>query len=80
RAVTAAEQVANGDLTHTIEVDGEDEVTRLLRALAMMQVNLREAMRHIGSYRTLAGNVGLRGTPQGNSPGHSAGRPTDRRL
>ena len=52
RAVTAAEQVANGDLTHSIEVDGEDEVTRLLRALAMMQVNLREAMRHIGSSAT----------------------------
>ncbi|RMQ53263.1 Methyl-accepting chemotaxis protein [Pseudomonas savastanoi pv. phaseolicola] len=52
RAVTAAEQVANGDLTHTIEVDGEDEVTRLLRALAMMQVNLREAMRHIGRSAT----------------------------
>ncbi|MBI6816221.1 methyl-accepting chemotaxis protein [Pseudomonas syringae] len=52
RAVTAAEQVANGDLTHIIEVDGEDEVTRLLRALAMMQVNLREAMRHIGSSAT----------------------------
>ncbi|MBI6782637.1 methyl-accepting chemotaxis protein [Pseudomonas syringae] len=52
RAVTAAEQVAHGDLTHTIEVDGEDEVTRLLRALAMMQVNLREAMRHIGSSAT----------------------------
>ncbi|MFW3165876.1 methyl-accepting chemotaxis protein [Pseudomonas syringae pv. syringae] len=52
RAVTAAEQVANGDLTHTIEVDGEDEVTRLLRALAMMQVNLRDAMRHIGSSAT----------------------------
>ncbi|ALD96780.1 methyl-accepting chemotaxis protein [Pseudomonas syringae] len=52
RAVTAAEQVANGDLTHTIEVDGEDEVTRLLRALATMQINLREAMRHIGSSAT----------------------------
>ncbi len=52
RAVTAAEQVANGDLTHSIEVDGDDEVTRLLRALAMMQVNLREAMRHIGSSAT----------------------------
>lgn len=52
RAVTAAEQVANGDLTHTIEVDGEDEVTRLLRALATMQINLREAIRHIGSSAT----------------------------
>ncbi|KWT06397.1 chemotaxis protein [Pseudomonas syringae pv. avii] len=52
RAVTAAEQVAAGDLTHSIEVDGEDEVTRLLRALALMQGNLRDAMRHIGSSAT----------------------------
>ncbi|AHG41557.1 chemotaxis protein [Pseudomonas syringae CC1557] len=52
RAVNAAEQVAQGDLTHSIEVDGEDEVTRLLRALATMQVNLRDAMRHIGSSAT----------------------------
>ncbi|KPW76276.1 Methyl-accepting chemotaxis protein [Pseudomonas cannabina] len=52
RAVNAAEQVAQGDLTHTIEVDGDDEVTRLLRALATMQVNLRDAMRHIGSSAT----------------------------
>ncbi|KTB61172.1 chemotaxis protein [Pseudomonas viridiflava ICMP 13104] len=52
RAVNAAEQVAQGDLTHSIEVDGDDEVTRLLRALATMQVNLRDAMRHIGSSAT----------------------------
>ncbi|KPY10982.1 Methyl-accepting chemotaxis protein [Pseudomonas syringae pv. philadelphi] len=52
RAVTAAEQVAAGDLTHSIEVDGEDEVTRLLRALALMQGNLRDAIRHIGSSAT----------------------------
>ncbi|MCD5995477.1 methyl-accepting chemotaxis protein [Pseudomonas sp. CDFA 602] len=52
RAVTAAEHVAQGDLTHRIEVDGEDEVTRLLRALELMQGNLRDAMRHIGSSAT----------------------------
>ncbi|MCF5466901.1 HAMP domain-containing protein [Pseudomonas syringae] len=52
RAVNAAEQVAQGDLTHSIEVDGDDEVTRLLRALATMQINLRDAMRHIGSSAT----------------------------
>jgi len=49
RAVSAAEHVAQGDLTHSIAVDGNDEVTRLLRALEQMQGNLREAMRHIGS-------------------------------
>ncbi|CAM3188453.1 methyl-accepting chemotaxis protein [Pseudomonas floridensis] len=49
RAVSAAEHVAQGDLTRTIQIDGNDEVTRLLRALEQMQGNLREAMRHIGS-------------------------------
>ncbi|MCF5708086.1 HAMP domain-containing protein [Pseudomonas syringae] len=49
RAVSAAEHVAQGDLTQRIEVDGDDEVTRLLRALEQMQGNLRDAMRHIGS-------------------------------
>lgn len=49
RAVAAAEHVADGDLTHAIAADGNDEVTRLLRALGTMQDNLRAAMRHIGS-------------------------------
>lgn len=49
RAVLAAEYVAQGDLAHDIVADGEDEVTRLLRALGTMQDNLRTAMRHIGS-------------------------------
>ncbi|GAB7529566.1 methyl-accepting chemotaxis protein [Pseudomonas sp. 3A(2025)] len=51
-AVRAAEHVAGGDLTHDIHVEGEDEVTRLQRALQQMQNNLREAMRHIGSSAT----------------------------
>ncbi|MET0610718.1 MAG: methyl-accepting chemotaxis protein [Pseudomonas caspiana] len=51
-AVTAAEHVANGDLTQRITVDGSDEVTRLLVALDKMQVNLRSAMQHIGSSAT----------------------------
>ncbi|KQQ59932.1 chemotaxis protein [Pseudomonas sp. Leaf127] len=51
-AVRAAEHVASGDLTHDIHVQGEDEVTRLQRALQQMQNNLREAMRHIGSSAT----------------------------
>jgi methyl-accepting chemotaxis protein len=51
-AVTAAEHVANGDLTQKITVDGNDEVTRLLVALDKMQGNLRSAMQHIGSSAT----------------------------
>ncbi|MCO8169172.1 methyl-accepting chemotaxis protein [Pseudomonas sp. 21LCFQ02] len=51
-AVRAAEHVAEGDLTHDILVDGEDEVTRLQRALQQMQNNLRSAMQHINSSAT----------------------------
>lgn len=51
-AVAAAENVANGDLTQRITVDGSDEVTRLLVALDKMQGNLRSAMQHIGSSAT----------------------------
>ncbi|WNW09748.1 methyl-accepting chemotaxis protein [Pseudomonas sp. DTU_2021_1001937_2_SI_NGA_ILE_001] len=51
-AVRAAEHVAEGDLTRTIHVEGEDEVTRLQRALQQMQNNLRSAMTHISSSAT----------------------------
>ncbi|WP_341963882.1 methyl-accepting chemotaxis protein [Pseudomonas sp. RC10] len=48
-AVTAAEFVAKGDLTHDIRVEGKDEVTRLLTALRLMQTNLRGTLSLIGS-------------------------------
>ncbi|MFK3974042.1 methyl-accepting chemotaxis protein [Pseudomonas sp. NPDC087358] len=48
-AVSAAEFVAKGDLTHDIRVEGKDEVTRLLRALQQMQNNLRSTLSLIGS-------------------------------
>jgi methyl-accepting chemotaxis protein len=48
-AVTAAEFVAKGDLTHDIRVEGKDEVTRLLQALQQMQNNLRSTLSLIGS-------------------------------
>jgi methyl-accepting chemotaxis protein len=51
-AVTAAEHVAKGDLTQTIRVAGNDEVTRLLKALELMQGNLRTTLRQIGSSAT----------------------------
>jgi methyl-accepting chemotaxis protein len=51
-AVTAAEHVAKGDLTQSIRIVGNDEVTRLLKALEQMQGNLRTTLRQIGSSAT----------------------------
>lgn len=51
-AVNAAEHVAKGDLTQNIRIAGQDEVTRLLRALEQMQGNLRTTLRQIGSSAT----------------------------
>jgi methyl-accepting chemotaxis protein len=54
-AVTAAEHVAQGDLTRPIQTHGNDEVSRLLKALAAMQQNLRETLQGIsGSAAQLA--------------------------
>ncbi|WP_338323039.1 methyl-accepting chemotaxis protein [Marinomonas rhizomae] len=47
-AVATAEVIASGDLTQTINSDGDDELTRLTNALKAMQENLREAIIHIG--------------------------------
>lgn len=46
-AVRAAENVAQGDLTQTVEVTGDDEVTRLLVALQSMQGSLRGTLQLI---------------------------------
>jgi methyl-accepting chemotaxis protein len=40
-AVTQADLIANGDLTHTVTVDRHDEMGRLLASLGKMQENLR---------------------------------------
>ena len=54
-ALNAAENVARGDLTRPIETHGNDEVSRLLKALATMQQNLREPLQGIsGSAAQLA--------------------------
>jgi methyl-accepting chemotaxis protein len=47
KALQAAENVARGDLTRPIETHGNDEVSRLLKALATMQQNLRETLQGI---------------------------------
>ncbi|EZP30159.1 chemotaxis sensory transducer [Pseudomonas sp. RIT288] len=51
-AVSAAENVARGDLTRPIETHGNDEVSRLLKALATMQQNLRETLQGISGSAT----------------------------
>ncbi|MBJ7370527.1 MULTISPECIES: methyl-accepting chemotaxis protein [Pseudomonas] len=51
-AVDAAESVARGDLTRPIETHGNDEVSRLLKALATMQQNLRETLQGISGSAT----------------------------
>jgi methyl-accepting chemotaxis protein len=54
-ALGAAESVAGGDLTRPIETHGNDEVSRLLKALATMQKNLRDTLQSIsGSAAQLA--------------------------
>jgi methyl-accepting chemotaxis protein len=54
-ALSAAQSVARGDLTRSIETHGNDEVSRLLKALATMQHNLRETLQGIsGSAAQLA--------------------------
>lgn len=51
-AVQAAEDVARGDLTQAVLVQGGDEVTRLLQALHTMQANLRETVQQISGSAT----------------------------
>lgn len=47
-ALTAAKQVAAGDLSYTIEANGKDEIGTLLSALITMQTNLRATIKEIG--------------------------------
>ncbi|WPP01552.1 methyl-accepting chemotaxis protein [Pseudomonas sp. HR96] len=52
QAVQAAEEVANGDLTKTVLVQGRDEVTRLQQAMSTMQGNLRDTLQQISGSAT----------------------------
>jgi methyl-accepting chemotaxis protein len=51
-AVKVAEDVANSDLSKTVWVDGNDEVTRLQQALSTMQGNLRSTVQQISGSAT----------------------------
>jgi len=55
RAVQAAQTIADGNLSKTIEVDGKDEATQLLQALATMQTNLRKTIEQIAGSATQLG-------------------------
>ncbi|UQS16207.1 methyl-accepting chemotaxis protein [Pseudomonas sp. HS6] len=55
RAVAAAQTIAGGNLTKTIEIDGKDEPARLLEALAAMQTNLRKTIEQIAGSATQLG-------------------------
>jgi methyl-accepting chemotaxis protein len=46
-AVAAADAVARGDLSHTVQVRGQDETGRLLGALATMQTQLRRLVQDV---------------------------------
>jgi methyl-accepting chemotaxis protein len=52
KAVRAAEEIAGGDLTKAIEVEGSDEPARLLGALSVMQQNLRKTIEMISGSAT----------------------------
>src|SRR5471032_1381720 len=51
-ALSAAEEIAEGDLTRPITVDGEDEAGRLLAAMAKMQNKLRDTLQRISGSAT----------------------------
>jgi methyl-accepting chemotaxis protein len=52
RAVRAAQEIAEGNLTRPIAVDGNDEPARLLEALVAMQKNLRQTIELISGSST----------------------------
>ncbi|KWV85824.1 MULTISPECIES: methyl-accepting chemotaxis protein [Pseudomonas] len=52
QALEAAEEVAEGNLTRPISVDGNDEAGRLLAAMAKMQHKLRDTLQRIAGSAT----------------------------
>ncbi|HDS1744097.1 MULTISPECIES: methyl-accepting chemotaxis protein [Pseudomonas] len=47
-AIGVAQNIADGDLSHTVNATGRDEATQLMHALAAMQASLKDALRLIG--------------------------------
>jgi methyl-accepting chemotaxis protein len=51
-ALQAAERIAEGDLTRSIQAEGQDEAARLLKAMAKMQNKLRDTLQQISGSAT----------------------------
>jgi methyl-accepting chemotaxis protein len=49
QAIDAADAVARGDLTHAIDIKGDDEIAQLLSSLSAMQRNLSEIVNEVRS-------------------------------
>lgn len=47
QTVESTQRIANGDLTHTLKVQGKDETAEMMNALNRMQTQLRETISHI---------------------------------
>ena len=52
QALDAAEHIAEGNLTQSIKIDGDDEAGRLLRAMNKMQEKLRDTLQRISGSAT----------------------------
>ncbi|POA57100.1 methyl-accepting chemotaxis protein [Pseudomonas sp. FW507-12TSA] len=52
KALEAAEEIAEGNLTRPVQADGSDEAGRLLRAMAKMQEKLRDTLQRISGSAT----------------------------
>lgn len=52
QAVTVAEEIAEGDLTRPIHIEGSDEAARLLSAMQKMQGKLRDTLQRISGSAT----------------------------
>ena len=64
-AVEAADRLAEGDLGHGIEPDGNDETRQLLGAMGRMRDSLRDIVRHVKSNADEVANASLQ-IAQGN--------------
>lgn len=51
-ALLVAEDIAEGNLTRQIKVEGSDEIGRLLKAMQKMQAKLRDTLHHISGSAT----------------------------
>ncbi|WP_416350712.1 methyl-accepting chemotaxis protein [Pseudomonas sp. CCI1.2] len=51
-ALLVAEDIAEGNLTRQIKVEGSDEIGRLLKAMQKMQAKLRDTLNHISGSAT----------------------------